>query len=443
MPAAPAVSAARRALAAAMSRGRTERGARSVRRALEQPGSQASPDRIARILAHARAHVPFYRALAGTPFAQLPVVSKAMILEDLPTFLAEGARPGRLASRMSSGTSGVIFTSYFDARRIAHHRAELVGAYRFLGADPFGSFLHCRDWFEVTRTQRRSAALRGQFLYAAEEDERTVLEVASWLSRRRGSVVIGLCSYLEILLRRFEDLDVRIEPGAVGVVLGTGEPMTAELRARTRRQLGVPLSMRYSNTENGLLGFTRPGESVYSLNTHAFHVEILRDGSDAAAAPGEVGRIVVTDLENRALPFLRYDTGDMGRFALDASGTVLPGTLAELSGRTRDFPLAGTPSAPRRVTHIVVLNAVEHIPGIRQFQLRQHDLGRFTWVVNAVPDPAIDAGLRAVLDAEIGDIVSCEVVYTDGPLRTGTGKRQTFVSEIPDPEALLRAARAA
>ncbi|GAA1732029.1 hypothetical protein [Brachybacterium phenoliresistens] len=435
------IPAARRGAAALISRGETERTARIVENVLRSERQASSEDDIARIVRFAQSHVPFYRRTGNAPFAELPVMTKATMVDAPDAVLADGARPERLASRLSSGTSGIMFRSSFDAHRIRRHRGQLVGAYRFLEADPFGSFLYCREWFQVTDRERFVHALQGHCLYSAEEDERTVREVARWLSRRRGVVVLGLCSYLEVLLGRFEQLGITIPEGAVSVVLGIGEPMTARLAEMSLRQLGTEVRMRYSNTENGLLGFTEPGSRAYKLDTSTFHVEILDMEQDVPAEPGALGRIVVTDLYNRAMPFIRYDTGDLGRFAVDAAGEIVPNVLEDLAGRVRDFPIAGTRAAPRRATHFKILEPVEQIAEIRQFQLRQHDIGRFTWIVNAEQSPAVDDRLRRILDEEIGDILECTVVRTDEPLRYGAGKRQTFVSEIPDPEAVLARGR--
>lgn len=432
------LSTLRSAAAHALPHGASHQVADEVRRALEGERPAASRADLDRIVDHATRSVPFYRALgAGVRFEDLPVVDKPMMVEDLSRFLADGADPARLHSRLSSGTSGIRFRAYFDDERLARHRAELVGAYRYLGADPFGSFFYAREWFEVTPAQRLVHHLRGQRLYAAEQDERSVLAAARWLRRRRGTTVIGLCSYLEMLLERFEELDVQLPPGAVGVVLGIGEPGTERLRELSRRRLGATPRLRYSNTENGLLGFSEPDSDRYRLDTSTFHVEILQLDADRPAAPGELGRIVVTDLYSRSMPFLRYDTGDLGRFAVDGTGAVRHDVLAELAGRARDFPLAGTPEEPRRATHFKILEPVEQLEDITQFQLRQHDIGHFTWVLNARRSAELDRTLRRILDEEIGDIVSCRVVYEEDALHSGAGKRQTFVSDIPDPAARL------
>ncbi len=420
-----------------MPNGVSPRIVEDVLRSLRSDCRGASPDAIDRIVSHARAHVPFYRRLGGSGFEDLPVVTKPMLVADPDDFFDQRVQPDTLTSRMSSGTSGINFTSFFDDRRIAHHRAELVAAYRFLGADPFGSFLHCRDWPEVSALHRTAHTVRGKRLYAGERDPGTVRAIAGWLRRRRGTVIIGLPSYLEILFARFDDLGLTFPAGTVSAIVGTGEPATAVLKDASRRLFGVELSMRYSNTENGIFGLSEGSTTRYKLNTATFHVEILDPDADRPARPGAVGRIVITDLFNRAMPFLRYDTGDMGRFAVDSSGCRIPNVLEELAGRNRDFPIAGTADAPRRALYFNLLAPVEALPEVIQFQLRQHDIGRFTWVLHAARSRALETELRRILDDGLGDILSCDFVYLDGPPVDGVGKRQLFVNEIPDPEALL------
>src|SRR5690606_35005053 len=55
----------------------------------------------------------------------------------------------------------------------------------------------------------------------------------------------------------------------------------------------------------------------FRINTASYFVEILKIDSDEAVTNNELGRIVVTDLYNFAMPMLRYDTGDIGSFVSD------------------------------------------------------------------------------------------------------------------------------
>ena len=69
-------------------------------------------------------------------------------------------------------------------------------------------------------------------------------------------------------------------------------------------------------------------------------VVVRRDDTDGTrpAAPGELGEVVVTDLHNLAMPFIRYATGDLATAADDSPcgcGRGLP-RIASVEGRTSD-----------------------------------------------------------------------------------------------------------
>lgn len=434
-------SRTRRLCALAMPHGLSEAVALETQRRLEGPPAPAAPSAITRMLRHATGEVPFYRRLGAQALEDLPVVDKSMMVAAPDDFFASGARPERLTSRMSSGSSGEPFISYFDAERIARHRAQLMGGYRALGADPFGPFVHCRPWVHATRRERLSYALRGQHLYAGERDDESLRAVARWIGRRPRTTLMGLSSFLETLLRGFERLGITFPTGAVGLVLGVGEPASRYLTEAAPRLFGIDLTMRYSNTENGNLGFTSGSSSQYTLDTSTFHVEILEQDSDRPAHPGALGRIVVTDLYNCAMPFLRYDTGDLGRLAVGTDGVPIPNLLAELAGRSSDVPIAGTTDAPVRGEYFRLFMRIDDAAGLRQFQLRQRAIGHFTWALDADPSEELERRIRLVLDDEVGDILSCEFQYVGpGELKTA-GKRRFFVSDIPDPERLLEPAR--
>lgn len=432
------LSTARRFAAQMLPNGVARSTVEEVYAALRSPASHSPPAALERIAQHARTHVPFYQDLAGEGFESLPVVTKPMMLADRSLFTDERVDRAKLVRRYSSGTSGVNYDSYFDTDRIAHHRAEMVAAFRFLGADPFATTLHGTTWFDVSARSKLMHLMQGKRTYAGEHDERSIRSIARWLRRRRGTIVVALCSYLDSLFEGFRRYEIEFAEGTIDAVLGIGEPATNSLNELIRSQAGVDLSMRYSNTENGILGISDGDLTRYTLNTATFHFEILDLDSDLPAGPGEVGRIVVTDLFNRASPYIRYDTGDVGRFDVDGDGVPIPGTLQELSGRNRDFAIGGTAESPRRLLHMGMMELVDQIQEIRQFQLRQNEIGKFTWVLNAPRSTALECRLRAILDDCVGDIVRCDFTYDSHELVVGSGKRQSFVNEIPDSERLFR-----
>ena len=141
------------------------------------------------------------------------------------------------------------------------------------------------------------------------------------------------------------------------------------------------------------------------------------------------------------MPLLRYDTGDMARFKVDDQGRAVRNTIVDLHGRRLDVLVGGTAAAPRKLHALAIWGPAAQISELRQFQLRQHDIGRFTWLLNAEPSAEIERTLRRALDERVGDVVECRFEYVDEMPVLASGKRKFFVSDIDDPSALVDGGR--
>ncbi|WP_159050296.1 phenylacetate--CoA ligase family protein [Streptomyces cellostaticus] len=90
---------------------------------------------------------------------------------------------------------------------------------------------------------------------------------------------------------------------------------------------GTPVAEVLSMSEFGWLGIECPAGARH-LNEENYHHEILRDdGSEAGV--GEIGELVITSIEDRLSPHIRYRTGDLvepgGRCPCGTTGrTVVP-----------------------------------------------------------------------------------------------------------------------
>jgi phenylacetate-CoA ligase len=65
-----------------------------------------------------------------------------------------------------------------------------------------------------------------------------------------------------------------------------------------------------------------------------FHIEVVC--GDRPAKPGEMGNILITDLGNYAMPFIRYDIGDVGRFVDGPCPCGIRELRLEVLGRAQD-----------------------------------------------------------------------------------------------------------
>lgn len=99
-------------------------------------------------------------------------------------------------------------------------------------------------------------------------------------------------------------------PGGIGDIALVGGLSTPAMRELIGRHLGPGIFDFYGSAEGGGIAAQCRGRGGMHVYENALHLEFVREGR--TARPGETGCIVLTDLHNRAMPFIRYWTGDVG-----------------------------------------------------------------------------------------------------------------------------------
>jgi phenylacetate-CoA ligase len=160
-------------------------------------------------------------------------------------------------------------------------------------------------------------------------------------------------------------------------------------------------------------------------------VEILHDGHPTV--PGEQGDIVVTNLNNLGMPFIRYQTGDVGAWHTSGAcpcGRAAP-MLAPVQGRivdsfkTRDGRTAWAGFAGAGYSSLAHSS-------IKQFQVVQKSLDlTVVRLVRAgeIPQSVLDT-LTQTIQTAFGDNVEVQFEFPDEIPPLPSGKHRYAVSEL-------------
>ena len=174
----------------------------------------------------------------------------------------------------------------------------------------------------------------------------------------------------------------------------TSEVLTKEDRKILFESFGVPIINEYGISEAGAIAAFENKNGDWILNNETHFIEVV-DKEGNAVDDGKIGEIVITDLNNKAMPFIRYKVGDIG---IIKKGTSINGykVLQKLLGRTNDnIRLPSGRVSPGLTFYYISRSILESSGVLKEFIIRQTAIDMF--VFDIVSD-------RDILDNEINDI---------------------------------------
>ena len=206
---------------------------------------------------------------------------------------------------------------------------------------------------------------------------------------------------------------------------------------------GCPVADFYNSEEIGNIGWEcRDHRGIYHVNTDACILELL-DDQDCAVPPGIEGRVIVTNLYNRTMPIIRYDSGDYATWhraeAVPCSCGAKTPTLSAIHGRADDFL---TMPDGRRISPLVALTTAlngcttigfdgTYTDQVRQFQVIQEAVDEI--IVRVVPGVSLPMNLHTKVHAEFRKLhpdLKIDVSIVDKIPLEASGKLRRIVSQI-------------
>lgn len=344
-------------------------------------------DKLRRILVHAYQRTAFYRRLFDQArvhpdrvrnfddFLRFPIVDRVDLqAASLSDRLTAGLSAERLIRIQTSGSTGIPFVVY---KTPSENRQRYAVFSRILLENGYSVRNRILTIWRESVSPRQKWFQRMGFIRVRRV---SIFEpVAAWadaINDYRPDVLYTTGSSARMLAEYLQDTGrTVIRPK---MVIPSGDMVDAATRARITKVFGVaPLDL-YGSNENGSLGWQCSERSGWHLNVDAVHIEILReDGSPAP--PGEEGAVVCTNLNDVAMPLIRYRLGDIAAAAAEPCrcGRPLP-LLQQLRGRQDD--ILTLPNG-RRVTYHNFQAMMIDITSVRRYQVVQDAAGRIRVLV--------------------------------------------------------------
>jgi phenylacetate-coenzyme A ligase PaaK-like adenylate-forming protein len=398
--------------------------------------------KLRELVEHAYEQIPFYRHLLderGVPpqsikglqdLPKLPVMTKDMFHAHWPELRARDVPDSRVRVVPTGGTTGIPMRVARDAGSGVWSIACYVRGLAWAGLTLRQRRVQLFGGSLAIQRSRRLERLRqwlsgGVFLPAFELGPHNVRDYAIRIRRSGARFLIGYPSACHALAKLAEAAG---EPLSFTAVLPTAElcpPAWAEAIARA---FSADVRPYYGCGEVNSLAYSCPGGEVYHTSDEHAVIEVEQE-SGHAALEGE-GAFLITDLDNHAMPLIRFRNGDAGRVAEPGCpcGRTL-GRILRLDGRVNDM-LVTTKGVKfsgviathsfRLIEHVEAYQVVQQAPGqavIRIMRGRDYDA--------TVEEPK----LYSIFGRHLGEGSQVSIEYVTSIARTPAGKARFVINE--------------
>jgi len=399
------------------------------------------------LLKHAYESVPYYRRIFRerglTPsdikhlddLVKLPILTKADIRKNFGDLISRIFPRDKLIPYQSGGTGDPI-DFYITKESFSWEIAAEFRAYGWAGyrlGDPcfviWGSPADLSKYGTVISHFSRifeNILIVDAFVMTDE----VLSRYASVLEKFNPRIIRGYAHSVYMLARYL--LEKNIDYVRPSAVITTAETLSDLKRKSIEKAFGCPVFDYYGSREVGAIAAECKEHNGYHVSVENLILEFNREGEKVAA--GEDGEILVTNLRNFGMPFIRYKIGDVGRPSGDvcSCGRGLP-LLSSIEGRTIEF-LKVYDKQSERVVPVspgVFEISLGHLP-LKNYRIIQESLEKI--VVKAVKEKGYSREhtdfLVRYVRKYFGNDVAIEIEFVDYLPPLPSGKRPLAVSKI-------------
>lgn len=204
-------------------------------------------------------------------------------------------------------------------------------------------------------------------------------------------------------------------------VITTSEVLTEKMLNHIRSGFQCNPMSRYSTEEFGVLANQDDSGNFFWLNQCNFLIEILELNSNSPVNTGELGKIFITDLHNRSMPLIRYDTGDLARPIEFVRGFATK--IESVEGRK--LAIIRTVSGVS-VSPFTINGALRDLNEIIQFQFSQDDVEKYT--LKVITNKKIDEyNIINKFQRILGSSANINIEYVNDIPAQKSGKRPYII----------------
>lgn len=341
--------------------------------------------KLKNLLEYAYTNVPYYhwvfKTLNMTPkditapddFRKLPLLDKEDIRNNISRIVSSNYKKRDLIPNSTGGSTGVNLNFFNDRKNSGYVSAIVLRNDHWAGLEigdkkaslwgsPFDISLQ-----DNLKKKISNKLFRTLFLSSYNLSEENMFVYAKKLLQYKPKVIIAYPSPLYHFAKFLEENGIKgINPKSI---ISSAEVLYDYQRELIESVFQCRVFNNYGCREFDAIAQECSQHLGMHISAEHVYVECLK-GDGEPAAPGERGELVITDLDNYGMPFIRYRIGDIGVLSDRKCncGGGLP-IMEKVEGRTFDI-IVGT-NGKYFDGHFFSILLRTAVDGIKQFQVVQ------------------------------------------------------------------------
>lgn len=335
--------------------------------------------KLKKIIKYSYENVPFYQKKFNSvnikpediqtfeDLKKIPTTTKEELRNAKEKILAKGFNENNCKKSKSSGSTGEPFTSYFDKNSwfILKNITKLRA--RFLCGLKFGNKavnIECYPKEKINQLNKTSwlkdriLKLRYISLYDSLENH------IKYFNKFKPHALYGFPSYFIELGEHLQKTKTKLP--YIKTIFTSGELLDTPTKNKLKKHFGENIYDIYGSTETLEISWECKQHKGYHINEDLCYIEFNKQKKDQDA------EILITTLENLAMPLIRYNIGDRGEKIKEKCPCGLNFTLMKPSmGRNVDYIQLKN---GKKISPYVLTMALENIQEISQYQITQKTL---------------------------------------------------------------------
>ncbi len=358
-----------------------------------------------------------------------PVQTKDLISNSFDDFVNRKYK-SNLSLRSTSGSTGKPFRFYRDRISLAYMDSVMYNAYSWHGV-AIGD-RQARFWGMPFDERKRKEANLKDFLMnrirlsAFDLSGQAMHDNYQRLFRFRPIYIYGYPSFVYRFARFCGDNNLPLAALNLKAVIVTGEKVAAFNAEYMENAFATKVVQEYGCSEVGVMAFQCPQGRMHVMAPNII-IEVLKNGQPVTDEPGN---IVVTELNTRSFPFIRYQLGDIGTLHGEKCSCGLAWPLLTVAeGRIDDYIV--TPEGVRVYDAVLAYTINAYQKQVVSFKATQKKNGDLSVLIKPSPlyTPTVGEELVKQLKDRISPSINILLECVDDIPPEKSGKLRYFVSE--------------